>query len=336
MKKMLISKEKNFYKANLHCHSTVSDGSKTPAELKEMYMQRGYSIIAYTDHDILISHQDLTDEKFLALNGFEMEINERDDDEDADFSLLKSCHLCYIALSKNNLEQVCYHRGRYLGTNAEKQRHLIRFDETKPDFVRKYTPDTINQMIQEGRNNGFFVTYNHPAWSLETLYEYGKYHGMNAMEICNFSGLTYGYGDYNEKEYDEILRGGERIYCIAADDNHNYRDDSFGGFTVINADRLEYSCITSALTNGDFYASQGPEIYALWYENGKVGIECSDCERIVLSTGRRRAEAVYKNDQPLTSAVFDVFELDHYIRITTTDSSGRHANTNAYFVDDLC
>ena len=66
MKKMLISKEKNFYKANLHCHSTVSDGSKTPAELKEMYMQRGYSIIAYTDHDILISHQDLTDEKFLA------------------------------------------------------------------------------------------------------------------------------------------------------------------------------------------------------------------------------------------------------------------------------
>ena len=44
--------------------------------------------------------------------------------------------------------------------------------------------------------------------------------------------------------YDEILRSGKRIYCISTDDNHNRGDepahDSFGGFTMIKAEKLEY------------------------------------------------------------------------------------------------
>ena len=38
MRKYLLPKDGSFYKANLHCHSTFSDGKKTPAELKQMYM----------------------------------------------------------------------------------------------------------------------------------------------------------------------------------------------------------------------------------------------------------------------------------------------------------
>ena len=49
----------NYYKANLHCHSTLSDGSCTPEELKEIYKKHGYSIIAYTDHDVFISHKSI-------------------------------------------------------------------------------------------------------------------------------------------------------------------------------------------------------------------------------------------------------------------------------------
>ena len=37
MKKYLLPNDWNFYKANLHCHSTWSDGKHTPAELKELY-----------------------------------------------------------------------------------------------------------------------------------------------------------------------------------------------------------------------------------------------------------------------------------------------------------
>lgn len=54
MKKYLLPEGGSFYKANLHCHSTLSDGALSPAELKEAYKAKGYSVIAYTDHNILI------------------------------------------------------------------------------------------------------------------------------------------------------------------------------------------------------------------------------------------------------------------------------------------
>lgn len=34
----LLPKEGTFYKANLHCHTVVSDGDLTPEQVKEAYM----------------------------------------------------------------------------------------------------------------------------------------------------------------------------------------------------------------------------------------------------------------------------------------------------------
>ena len=48
MRRDLLNSKYNQYKANMHTHSTVSDGLKTPEELRDMYMEKGYSIIAYT------------------------------------------------------------------------------------------------------------------------------------------------------------------------------------------------------------------------------------------------------------------------------------------------
>ena len=67
MKKYLISPSKKQYKANLHCHSILSDGKKTPDELKEMYKRNGYSILAITDHERPYEHQRLADEDTLAV-----------------------------------------------------------------------------------------------------------------------------------------------------------------------------------------------------------------------------------------------------------------------------
>ena len=65
----------NFYKANLHTHTTCSDGSKTPEQIKEIYKAQGYSVLAYTDHDVMIDHSDLNDEAFLAITSYEVETN---------------------------------------------------------------------------------------------------------------------------------------------------------------------------------------------------------------------------------------------------------------------
>ena len=99
MRKYLIPENGNFYKANLHCHTTFSDGKKTPAEVKELYRSLGYSVVAYTDHDILIAHDELNDENFLALHGFEMEINEPGS------PIKRTCHLCFIGIDPENMKE---------------------------------------------------------------------------------------------------------------------------------------------------------------------------------------------------------------------------------------
>ena len=226
MKKYLLPQKGNFYKANLHSHSTVSDGRLTPKELKDLYMADGYSIIAYTDHNKYVTHNDLTDNKFLALNGAEIDIN----DDIQPRKQGKTCHFCMIA------------------SNDES------FEDLFKDIKRIYSGECISSMMKIAKDNGFFVTYNHPTWSMESYTDYMNFYGMHAMEIYNHCSFAEGHDEFNSVEYDYMLRGGKQIYCIATDDNHNYperRCDSFGGFTMIKAEKLEYKAIVDALLAGN-------------------------------------------------------------------------------------
>jgi len=332
MKKYLLPKEGNFYKANLHCHSTVSDGAMTPEEIKEHYMKNGYSIVAYTDHEVLVPHPELADEDFLPLNGYEFQLLQ---EGEGDIRTRKCCHICLIAIDPENVKQVCHHRSKYVWGNAHKYKNVIQFDETAPDYERIYSTEGVNDVMKKGMDNGFFITYNHPSWSQENYSDYMGYHYIHAMEIYNHASAKGGYPEYNEKEYDDMLRGNKRIFCTAADDNHKL-ESCCGGFVMIKADKLEYRAVMAALVAGNFYASQGPLIHNLWFENGKLHIECSDSVEIRLNTGIRRAAMISaKNGEVINSTGFNVAPEDGYVRITVVDSKGKCANTNAYFTDEL-
>lgn len=342
MKKFLLPESGNFYKANLHCHTTLSDGNFTPEQVKEHYKSLGYSIVAYTDHDVFLPHPELCDDSFLALNGFEVETNAAHE-AGVSFDLVKTCHFCCIALDPETVIQPCWHRKHYLFGNAVNQRELVKFDESQPDYVRSHTSEGITDHMTKVREAGFFVTYNHPTWSIEDYSDYVGFHGMHAMEMFNGSCNAMGYEDYNPRVYDDMLRGGERIYCIGADDNHNSkrwqgtrRSDSGWAWTVIKADKLDYKTVTDAMLAGNFYASEGPEIKELWYEDGYVHIKCSDADRITYISGtRHRGTVLADADGTVNEAVFDVKPHDKYFRLTVTDKSGKHACTNAYFIDTL-
>ena len=153
-----------------------------------------------------------------------------------------------------------------------------------------------------------------------------------------------GYPDYNPRVYDDMLNGGKRLYCISTDDNHNHTPydhpqyDSFGGWVCIKADKLEYQTIGQALLRGNFYASRGPEIKELWYEDGKVHIKTSPVRTIdCIFGGRRKAFRIAANKgERITEAEFDVnIEFATHFRLTATDERGKTADTNAYFLDEI-
>ena len=104
MKKHLFSQNGKFYKANLHCHTTVSDGKCSPEEIKRRYKAEGYSIVAFTDHVVMVDHSDLNDESFLALKGYEIHINA---DEPSDWNYKNPFSFAILIISFT-------HSGEYL------------------------------------------------------------------------------------------------------------------------------------------------------------------------------------------------------------------------------
>ena len=106
MRKYLLSPDKNTYKANLHAHTNISDGKLSPEELKNLYKANGYSVLAYTDHDVLIPHNELSDNEFLALSGFEAQFN--GSNKYPGISNEKKCHICFISGKSEGAEQPCW------------------------------------------------------------------------------------------------------------------------------------------------------------------------------------------------------------------------------------
>ncbi len=330
MKKYLIKESGNFYKANLHCHSTDSDGANSPEVVKEGYMKRGYSIVAFTDHDIMINKNYLSDDKFLALNGFETQSPGKGAGPGD-----KNTHFNYISLDKNNVKHPLYHSTdfKFWGDDIAAQ---VEHEEGVEDFERIRTPECMNEMIKRGRDKNFFVTYNHPMWNLDDYTDYVNLKGLNAMEICNTGSYEEGWDDFCPQIYDYMLRSGQRIYCLMTDDSHNF-DYAFDGWTMIKADKLDYENVAQSLKDGQFYSSMGPEIYSLWIEDNEVHIKCSKARLITVGTARRTNSSVRASDENgITEASFKISSEDKYFRLTVFDYAGKPACTNAYFTDEFC
>jgi len=62
----------SWYKANLHTHTTLSDGSLTPEERRDAYQKVGYDVLALTDHNLFTSHTHLSTDSILLLPGSEL------------------------------------------------------------------------------------------------------------------------------------------------------------------------------------------------------------------------------------------------------------------------
>lgn len=338
MKKYLLSPDKAFYKANLHCHSTYSDGTCTPSELKQMYKEKGYSILAITDHEGLFDHSYLNDEEFITLPGYEREINSPEI-EGGSWNSVVVCHLCFYPKSLDNMAQTCFDpefihpKFRWMHTPELRERIKYIGEPYKPS----YSVESINHIIEEANKNGFLVTLNHIQWSQEKYEQYGEYKGLFAMEIYNTSCERMGLNEYNSAAYDMMLRKGYKMRCVAADDNHNFEpvtspySDSFGGFVMVNAENLSHKDVISALENGEFYASTGPAIEELYVEDERVHIKCSPVKKIRLITDNRYSKVIFEEDKPLTQTSFYIGGVKGYYRIEITDANGEKAYTNAYF-----
>ena len=326
----LISPDKKQYKANLHCHSTHSDGKKTPEELKEMYKAHGYSILAITDHETPKSHTELSDDDFLMLTGYEAYIRPSETGTVDHYG--SEIHMNLFARDPKNEKLICYNPRYVKYIPLEKHCEIDKAGSEEP---RRYTVEYINDFIKTAKENGYIVAYNHYGWSMEDEAQVLAYEGFFSMEMFNYDSYLYNGKEYNAVIYDKMLKRGKRVFCHSADDNHNKAPadspyfDSFGGFAMI----------FEALEKGEFYSSMGPTFKEVSFDGETVHVECSPVKRITLQVGNKLPKRIIANEgEYITSADFNITPMDprmKYIRVNVIDEYAKSADTRGYFIDEL-
>ena len=279
MKRWLLPEGGRFYKANLHLHTTVSDGLLTPEETKQKYRARGYSILAFTDHEIFVPHNDLSDGDFLALNAHEIAINEFTVRGDR---YQRTYHLNFYAKDRETALSPLFSESRVI---CKSSLGLITDEMRRFDARAEYSVDSVNDLIRLGNENGFFVCYNHPVWSLQNYPDYIGLEGLWGIEVFNQSCVVEDLPD-TTVPLDDLLKAGKDVFPICSDDSH-WDPDYFGGWTVIRAASLDYDDVIAALLAGNFYSSTGPEIRELSIEDGTLTIRCSDAALVRIVTDWR-------------------------------------------------
>ncbi|MFA5561453.1 MAG: hypothetical protein WDA00_02285 [Eubacteriales bacterium] len=305
MKQSYFSATGNWYKGNLHTHSTVTDGKQTPEERVNSYQQHGYSFLALTDHNILAAYPDLCSEDFIALAGVERNIS------GPETATPDHCiHIVGIS-EREHTERVSQPLVKYPLLDLEQDGQML-----------------LDEMISDGQ----LCIVAHPVWSRMTLRELSKLNGHVGIEVynqtCDATNRT-GHSDYL---IDCCLREGKQVYLFATDDCHsaNPEHDMFGGWIVVKADRLTQKDLLGQIKKGSFYASTGPEIYDFGIDGQTMYIECSPCEHIHFITYECRGKSV--NQSGVTSATYQVKGNETFVRCECVDSRGKIAYTNPVFV----
>jgi hypothetical protein len=177
------------------------------------------------------------------------------------------------------------------------------------------------------------VTYNHPIWSRVRPEDFIKIPGIDMLEIFNYNTVNECGLGFDVTYWDLMLRCGRHMNAYAADDNHNGGGfpDSFGGYIVVRAEELSHEAICQSIVNGEYFSSQGPDIYDWKVENNRFIVSCSAVERINIIVGGPVAFGVTRLSEygvPLKEAVYQLTGKETYIRAECTDEHGHTAWTN--------
>lgn len=320
-----FSGEGDWYKGNLHSHTTSSDGKLTPAEAVELYREHGYSFLCFSEHDLYTDRRPEFDrEDFIILPGLEASAVLYEKESDA--GRLKVHHIHGI-LGTEEMQ-------RAAGSRVFREREYV---EPRKLFGTWDGAGEAQNLCDYLRSRGCITVYNHPIWSRVEPQEFTGTKGLWALEIFNYNTVNESGTGYDAACWDQMLRAGTAIGGTASDDNHNEGlfDDSCGGFIAVRAPRLRHEEILKSLIAGNYYSSAGPELYDWGICNGEVYVECSPVFRIDFIAGNHVGDGTSivcrSRGETITKGTFRLRGDEDYVRVQVSDAYGRAAWTNAIF-----
>ena len=285
-----------WFRGSVHVHSTVSDGELTPDQVVAWYRDRGYHFVALTDHRVWSAGRAGGD-GMLVLSGIE-------------------------------LDGVDLQSGPY---------HIVGLGLNGPP---DWSPDgqvPLQASVDALRAAGGRVILAHPYWIGQLSKDLLEVEQCIAIEVYNGGCEVDDAKGYSTVHWDDLLAAGRPLWGVAVDDAH-WRDgskDAGLGWIWVKAAALTAEAILSALEEGLFYASSGPQILDLEYDAaaGRVWVQTSPVAWIDFVGDRwfgRRVMAPAGGT--LSEAEYRVRPGQRYVRVACQDLGGRWAWSNPIFL----
>lgn len=299
-----FSMQGEWRKGNLHCHSTRSDGKRSPSDAVRFYKEAGYHFTAITDHNRFISETDLAV-------------------DDSAFTLIRGQEIDVVYNEKN------FH---IVGLNLKEE--LVLSPETRAQCDPRIVIDAIK--AQEGA-----AILAHPYCNGLTLSDMLLCEGIIAIEAYNHSSHVKRDVGRSFVHWDNLLMHGARMNALAVDDAHHYTgrtylpDDALGGWIMLKTPSLTSDDIIESVTNGFFYSSMGPRIKELEIIDNTIYVKTSKAKAITFRAAEWAARKVnrMKGAKAITEAEYRITGESPFIRVQCEDFDGRMAFTNPIYIE---
>ena len=278
---------KKRFKVNLHMHTSLSDGNLSAVEAARYYRERGYDAVALTDHWFFGNGGEL--DGMTVLSGGEYNIGGNDAAGSGVF-------------------------------------HIVGIGMSRAPSVTKSMG--VQQIINRIREAGGFVILAHPAWSLNSPESILALRNVNATEIYNsVSGVHHSRRADSSLIVDMLGSHGVLYPLIAADDAHYYEEgEACFSYIMVEAEDNSPRALLSAIRNGAFYASQGPEVHLLREGDGFT-VKCSPVNEIVFFSNFTWTPRVFTGEG-LETAHYVPVAGERFLRVQVKDAEGRLAWTS--------
>ena len=305
-----FNKSGEWFKGNLHCHSSNSDGALPPSKVAALYKINGWNFLAFTEHELYTDNKEYNDDNFLIIPGAELCLYDRRDPDTG-----KLPHI--VGISKTELKGGI---GFKHGDSFPKE--------------RGYSSEAAQKMITSLSSRENLPILCHPNWSRLEYEDIKILKDFFAMEIFNYgcflesnTGLCIDY-------WDSLLRSGKKVWGVATDDAHHQLKDQCGGWVMAKAEKLTCEAISAALAEGSFYSSSGPEIYEFTVTGDEVHIECSPVNVIHFITYKETGYSHWADSNAsLTSSEYRLHGNEKYVRVECVDIYGKTAWSNPIFLN---
>lgn len=154
-------KEEDFDKVNLHIHTSYSDGQSEFKEVVENAKEKGYKLIAITDHNTVEGHKKYQDD--ILLTGVEFDC---------------WCGYVFIHLLAYGIDVNNEKLAKFMAKNKA---------ETEGDLIRLFSKRNVPELIKTIHEAGGIAVLAHPAcyWaiSLENLVKKLMSYGLDGIEV---------------------------------------------------------------------------------------------------------------------------------------------------------